>query len=197
MFVRAVELDPDFARALAGIAECDINLYMHCGLTVAFDGILATTERSIALEPSLAGAHAARGVALAATGQFSEAERSFRQAIKVDPDHAGAHYVYARACIAQGRREEAASLLRRAADLAPADVGYLNLLSVLYAGLGRDADVRATARESLARCQRQLEAKPKSASLPTPAPWRWRTSASTSAPWNGRGALSPSSPTTT
>ena len=163
MFVRATELDPDFARALAGIAECDINLYMHCGVTVALDGLLATTARAVALEPSLAGAHAARGVALAASGQGVEAERSFQQAIDVDPDHAGAHYVYARACIAQGRSAEAAELLRRAADLAPADVGYLNLLSGLYAGLGRDADVKATARESLSRCQRQLAVKPESA----------------------------------
>ena len=29
MFVRAVDLDPNFARALAGIAECDCDLYMH------------------------------------------------------------------------------------------------------------------------------------------------------------------------
>jgi adenylate cyclase len=37
------------------------------------------------------------------------------------------------------------------------------MLSVLYVSLGRQADVLAAARESLARCQRQLEAKPESA----------------------------------
>ena len=89
--------------------------------------------------------------------------RSFQQAIAVGPDHAGAHYVYARACIAQGRSAQAAELLRRAADLAPDDVGYLNLLSGLYSGLGRDGDIRATALETLARCQRRLAVKPKSA----------------------------------
>ena len=160
MFVRAAELDPKFARALAGIAECDINLYMHAGVTIDFDALLATTDRAVALEPTLAGAHAARGVALAATGRPVEAEHSFRQAIEVDPDHAGAHYVYARACIAQGRREQAAELLRRAADLAPADVGYLNLLSVLHAGLGTACRRHGHGAGVLARCQRLLEAKP-------------------------------------
>ncbi len=163
MFVRATELDPDFARALAGIAECDINLYMHCGVSVDLDGILTTTARAIAMEPSLAVAHAARGVALAAIGQLAEAEHAFQQAIAADPDHAGAHYVYARACIAQGRSAEAMELLRRAADLAPGDVGYLNLLSGIHAGLDRKSDVRATALEALARCERQLAVKPESA----------------------------------
>ena len=67
MFRRAAELDRDFARALAGIAECDCGLYMHCGVPVAFADVLATAERAVALEPSLASAHAARGVALLAT----------------------------------------------------------------------------------------------------------------------------------
>ena len=163
MFARAVELDPDFARALAGHAECDINLYLHCGVSVALDEVLVTASRAVELEPSLAGAHAARGVVLGATDRPEEAERAFREALKADPDHAGARYLYARACIAQGRHGDATRLLREAADLAPADVGYLNLLSVLHGGLGREADVVATARESLARCERQLQAKPESA----------------------------------
>ena len=52
MFCRAAELDPDFARALAGIAECDCGLYMHCGVPVEFDAVLATAERAVALEPT-------------------------------------------------------------------------------------------------------------------------------------------------
>jgi adenylate cyclase len=160
MFVRAAELDPDFARALAGIAECDCGLYMHCGASVAFDAVLATTERAVALEPSLASAHAARGIALLATGQPAEAERAFERAIAVDPGHAGAHYAYGRACAVQGRREQAASLLRRAADLAPEDVGFLSTLFAVYNGLGRTADTMATAREAVARCERQLDRHP-------------------------------------
>ena len=54
MFARAVDLDPHFARALAGIAECDCNLYLLFGASVSFDDILATTARAAELEPSLA-----------------------------------------------------------------------------------------------------------------------------------------------
>ena len=162
MFGRAAELDPDFARALAGIGECDCSLYMHCGLPVSFDAILATTARALELEPTLAGAHAVHGFALLMTGRHDEAESSFRRAITVDPGHPGAHYAFARACVQLGRREEAAGLLRRAADLAPGDVGYLNTLAALYRALGRTAEAEQTAREALARSERRLADQPAS-----------------------------------
>jgi adenylate cyclase len=125
MFVRAVELDPNFARALAGIAECDCDLYMHFDGQVSFDDVLATTERALQLEPDLASAHASRGVALLATDRAEEAERSFQHAIAAEPDYAMAHYFYGRACVLLGRKQEAVRLLRRAADLAPDDVGLI------------------------------------------------------------------------
>ena len=160
MFSRAAELDSDFARALAAIVECDCGLYMHCGAPVAFDAVLATAERAVALEPSLASAHAARGVALLATARPDEAVRAFEQAIAVDPGHAGAHYAYARACVELGRGEQAARLLRRAADLAPEDVGYLSTLYAVLNGLRRPDEAMATAREAVARCERQLARHP-------------------------------------
>ena len=89
-----------------------------------------------------------------------EAVRSFEQAIAVDPGHAGAHYAYARACVELGRGEQAARLLRRAADLAPEDVGYLSTLYAVLNGLGRPDEAMATAREAVARCERQLARHP-------------------------------------
>jgi adenylate cyclase len=160
MFARAAELDPGFARALAGIGECDCNLYMHCGLPVSFDAMLSVTGRAIALEPTLATAHAVHGFGLLMTSKPEEAELSLRRAITVDPGHPGAHYVYARACVQLGRAEEAAGLLRRAADLAPGDVGYLHTLAALYRALGRGPEAERAAREALARAERRLADQP-------------------------------------
>ena len=103
MFVRAVDLDPTFARALAGIAECDCLIYMILGGRLSFDEVLAVTERALQLEPDLAGAHASRGVALLATDRAEEAERSFQHAIADEPDHAMAHFFYGRVCVLLGR----------------------------------------------------------------------------------------------
>ena len=160
MFVRAATLDPKFARALAGVADCDCGLYMHCGAVVAFDEVLDFAARAAALEPTLASAHAARGVALLATGDPLEAKRSFERALAAGPDDAQAHYLYGRACVEWGLREEAARLFRRAADLDPYDVGYLNTLLTMYLGLGWTAEAEATAREFLARCEREFALHP-------------------------------------
>ena len=162
LFARAVDLDPDFARALTGIAECDCYLDMHGAAPASFAAILELTGRALAIEPTLAGAQALRGFALMATGDAAAAELCFRQAIALESGHPGIHYAYARACVQLGRKEEAVSLLRRAADLAPGDVGYLNTLAALYRSLGRGAEAEVAARESLARSERRLAEHPAS-----------------------------------
>jgi adenylate cyclase len=162
MFRRAAALDPDFARALAGIAECACNLYLHCAVPVAFAEILDLTGRALAIEPTLAAAQTHRGVALLATGDPAAAEAAFERAIALEPGHPGAHYGYARACVQLGRLDEAVGRLRRAADLAPGDVGYLNTLAALLRALGRREEAELAAREALARCERRLAEQPAS-----------------------------------
>ena len=122
------DLDPDFARALAGIAECDCDLYMHFGEPASFDDVLAVTERALQLEPDLASAHASRGVALLATGRAEEAERSFQQPSRPSPTMPWRTTSMAAPAFELGRMQEAVRLLRRAADLAPDDVGFLSPL---------------------------------------------------------------------
>src|SRR5262245_42173969 len=124
LFTRAVELDPNFARALAGIAECDCDLYLHFGAQLSVDDVLVTAERARQLEPDLVSAHASRGVALLASDRAEEAERSFQRAIAAEVDYATAHYFYGRTRAILGPKQEAAELIRRAADLAPDDVGF-------------------------------------------------------------------------
>ena len=64
MFGKAVELDPAYARAYAGIADCDSFLFLHYHLDVSIEAILATSAQALALDEDLAEAHASRGLAL-------------------------------------------------------------------------------------------------------------------------------------
>ena len=65
MFAEAVELDPLYARAYAGIADCDSFLFLHYHVeNVAIEDILNTSAKALALEGGLAEAHASRGLAL-------------------------------------------------------------------------------------------------------------------------------------
>ena len=78
MFAKAVELDPRYARAYAGIADCDSFLYLQSTERIAIARILETSAKAIALDDNLAEAHASRGFALSLGQRFDEAVAEFK-----------------------------------------------------------------------------------------------------------------------
>ncbi len=156
MFAKAVELDPLYARAYAGLADCDSFLFLHYNADVATDDILAASAKALDLEGGLAEAHASRGLALSLRERYPEAVAEFDQAIACDSNLFEAHYFYARACFAQGRLEEAARLFLRAAELKPDDFQALLVLTGVYRSLGREQEMRWAAREGIERAEREL-----------------------------------------
>jgi adenylate cyclase len=166
MFAKAVELDPLYARAYAGIADCDSFLFLHYNVNVAIDSILATSAKALALEDGLAEAHASRGLALSLGQRYDEAMAEFEQSIALDPTSFEAHYFYARACFAQGKLERAAALFERAAEIKPDDYQSLCLLIHIYRSLGRDQDKVAAAQRGIERAEKELTVHPEN---PRPA----------------------------
>jgi adenylate cyclase len=156
MFAKAVELDPLYARAYAGLADCDSFLFLHYNADVSTDDILAASAKALDLEGGLAEAHASRGLALSLRERYQEALAEFDQAIACDPNLFEAHYFYARACFAQGKLEEAARLFQRAAELKPDDCQALLVLTGVYRSLGREHEMRRAAREGIERAEREL-----------------------------------------
>ena len=162
LFVQAVDRDREFARALAGIAECDACLALHHGEPLPNEATLAAAERALKLEPNLASAHVARGLALVAHGRLDEAERAYGRAIALEPEHFEAHYAYARVCFQLGRKDAAARLFRRAAALRPSDMFSLLILLGIENGLGQVDQGLSTARLLLGRAEQELERQPES-----------------------------------
>lgn len=160
MFTRAMELDSSYARAYAGIADCDSYLYMTYHMDVPIDGILATAEKALALDPNLPEAHAARGVALAAGKRYEEAEAEFEKAISLNPNSLEGHTFYARACFAQGKIELAGILFERAAEIEPNDYQAPLLLIQIYRSLGREQDRKRVARRGVELAERELTRHP-------------------------------------
>src|SRR2546428_14080593 len=72
MFAKAVELDPAYARAYAGIADCDSFLFLHYSAPVEIKGIFETSAKALALESGLAGAHASQALALSLEQRYAE-----------------------------------------------------------------------------------------------------------------------------
>src|SRR4051812_46980290 len=115
MFNRAVALDPEFAIAHAGLADCCSYLYLYWEPTV--DNLRladSASRRAILLNPELAEAQVSRALTLSTLRNYEEAEAVFRIAIDIDPNLFEAYYFYARAFLAQGKYAEAIAPLQSA-----------------------------------------------------------------------------------
>jgi adenylate cyclase len=156
MFVKATALDPSYARAYAGIADCDTFLYLRTTEPISFEAILAMSDKALALDNGLADAYASRGAALSAVKRYAEAEIEFEKAISLDPNSFEAHYFYARACVFQGKIEQATALFERAAAIKPDDYASVCILVQFYNSLGRKPDAKEAARKGAKLAERQL-----------------------------------------
>jgi adenylate cyclase len=110
IFSQAIEIDPHYARAYAGIAECHSYLRLYFGKgDEALDAADQASTRALELDPDLPDAHAARGMVLLLRREFEAAERHLRRAIELDPSQYEPHYISARLCFSTGRMQEAAA----------------------------------------------------------------------------------------
>ncbi|HKP27480.1 MAG TPA: winged helix-turn-helix domain-containing protein, partial [Dongiaceae bacterium] len=86
MFEKAVAIDRRYARAYAAIANCDSYLLCMGDPATSFETILAQCALALELEPDLADAHAAKGLALFTAGRAAEAEAALDRAMTLAPD---------------------------------------------------------------------------------------------------------------
>ncbi|MGH6887103.1 MAG: tetratricopeptide repeat protein, partial [Geminicoccales bacterium] len=157
LFAKAIEIDPNYARAYAGAAICDSYLTMSSS-DASFENTLAMISRALELEPNLAEAYAVKGLVLFAVGRYDEAAGEFEHALTLGPELFEAHYFYARNCRLQGRHGEAAALFAQAAELRPNDFRSIGLLAEQYKTLGRRDEFLSAARRCLERLAVELAA---------------------------------------
>jgi TolB-like protein/Tfp pilus assembly protein PilF len=161
MYARAVDIDPGYSRAYAGMAICD-SYVAASGPGASFDSALGNSARALALEPNLAEAYAAKGLALYAAVRFDEAAVELDRAIALDPGLFEAHFFQGRNRRNQGRRAEAVALFARAAELRPNDFRSLGLYAWECKALGRE-EFAAAFRRCLLRVEAEIEAHPDNA----------------------------------
>ncbi len=164
MFARAIEIDPTYARAYAGLADCLCYLYEHGEASP--DTLRQADEASrkaLELGPRLAEAHVSRGSLAALRKDYAEAHRAFEAARRLEAGLFEAWWFDARAYFAEGRLAEAAPLLEQATRLRPDFYETPNFLACVYAGLGRDADAQASYRLALQAAQAHLGLHPEDA----------------------------------
>jgi serine/threonine protein kinase/Flp pilus assembly protein TadD len=161
LFTRAIEIDPGYARAYAGVSDCYSYLYMYWDASEA--NLLAADDASrkaLLLDPALAEAHVSRGLAISLSKRYDEAELEFQTAMRLDPHLFEAYYFYARACFQQGKLEEAANLFEKASQVKPEDYQSPASLGMVYMGLNRQEDALNAYRRAWQVAEKHLELHP-------------------------------------
>jgi len=119
---QAIDQDPNYALAFAGLADCYalLNVYGGAQLKEAFPRAEAAAEQALALDDSLAEAHTTRAyVEYYYKRNLAEAEREFQRALELNPNYATANQWYAEYLMYMGRFEESAAKFKRAQKLDP------------------------------------------------------------------------------
>ncbi|HEX5756777.1 MAG TPA: tetratricopeptide repeat protein, partial [Arenimonas sp.] len=152
LFRRAVELDPDFARAWSGLADTYLlqadygNRPMDEAIALAEPAVV----QAVNLQPQLGEAWASLGLLRMNVGQTAAAQRSLEDAMRLDPRYEMAPMwlasVYARA----GQPERQREVLLRALELNPLEPVINVNLAGLLAGSGRIDEARAQLQRVLA-----------------------------------------------
>ena len=161
MFNRAIEIDPQYARAYAGVADSCSLLYTYFDAR-EFNLRQAdiASHKALELEPDLAEAHVARGLAVSLSKRFKEAEAEFETAMRLDPKLFEAPYWFGRALLAEGRFEEAVKMFERASALRPEDFQAPNFLAQAYSALGMQDEETTVIRRSIKLMEDRLELNP-------------------------------------
>jgi DNA-binding winged helix-turn-helix (wHTH) protein/TolB-like protein/Tfp pilus assembly protein PilF len=124
-FEQAIDVDPSFAAAYAGIADCYSSLgwFMILPPNEAYPKAKVAALKALEMDNELAEAHASIAwVALNYDWNFAAAEQAFKRAIEREPNYATAHQWYAFNLMAMGRFNEAVAESKRASEIDPASL---------------------------------------------------------------------------
>jgi TolB-like protein/Tfp pilus assembly protein PilF len=137
-FQQAADIDPNYALAYSGLADCYVVLGDYTGApeTDTVPKAQAYAKRALALDGSLVEAQASLAFSYQQVWQWAEAEREYKRAIELDPNYATAHHWYNVLLMETGRFNEGLAEIKRAQELDPLSpiIGYQLALTHLAEG---------------------------------------------------------------
>lgn len=161
MFEKAIELDPEYALAWAGAADCHSWRCMwYAGSSESQQIADQCSLEALKLAPGLAQAHASRSYALSINGKYAEAEREFKAAIELDPQLYEAYYYAGRSYFAEGKLLEAVEAFKKALAIRPDDVTAASMTSNSLRAMGEGSEYESACRHSIKIAEKHLELNP-------------------------------------
>ena len=150
-FQKAIDLDPKYALAYAGLADVHSLVPVYAG-TAPQDDVpkaLAAARKAVELDDRLAESHTSLGNALVSSVQLKAAEAEFRRALELNPNYATARQWLAECLFGQGRFSESLAENERAHELDPLSLIINASYASSLAGAGRYEEAVQQARKTL------------------------------------------------
>lgn len=149
-FASAIQLDPQFARAYAGLGTA-LALLTYFGDSQPPDRPARSRDAALTalrLDSTNAEAHVALGILALTQHRWQDAEQSLRQAIAAEPGLSDAHFHLGRALIYQGRLADGVKSIEVARGLEPFSPVYTVWLGHTLAWVGRREQALAETRRA-------------------------------------------------
>jgi TolB-like protein/class 3 adenylate cyclase/Flp pilus assembly protein TadD len=151
-FEKALEQDPEYALAWAGIADTYslMGEYTNISRRDLYVSQMNAIHKALELDPRLAEAHVSLGISLMLNDwDWVGAEREFKLGIELNPNYATGHHWYAELLLFLGKTEEAFKEISIAVDIDPISQGILKDKGIFYYYTGQHDDAIKTAMTTL------------------------------------------------
>lgn len=133
-FQQAVQEDPNFAAAYAGLADC---YWVGWGAPTDYALAERYARKATSLQPDLAEGHASLGIILFNNHRIAEAEKALQRAIELNPNYATAHHFYSVYLMSAGLLSDALAENDRARQLDPFSVAVNTLRTTMLTDSGK------------------------------------------------------------
>jgi TolB-like protein/Tfp pilus assembly protein PilF/predicted Ser/Thr protein kinase len=133
-FNQAIEKDPGYAMAYVGLASYYVAApdYEPLRRTETAPRAIAAAEKALAIDDTLADAHAAIGSASQDLWDWERVEREFKRSLEINPNEVIAHQWYGLYLSSTGRSDQALAHFKQAVELDPLNLTAQTNLATGY-----------------------------------------------------------------
>jgi serine/threonine protein kinase len=151
-FQQAIDKDPSYAAAYAGLADANglLGYFVPSTREAVFAKARAASAHALSLDDRSAEAHLALAIVHWLSLEFSAAEPEYQRAAELNPNFQNAPEAYSNFLVSMGRFSEAMEQARRGLELDPLSL-YSNIQVAGVFAAQRDCD------KAIAQAQRTLE----------------------------------------
>jgi len=142
LFEKAIQLDPSFAKAYVGVAECHQSLANsgHEPYDVSLSTVKSSLERAINLDPDLAEAHRSLSEMFYNMDDLLNSETEAKRALELNPSLPDCYSQLSELAADKGEPEEMVRQIETAYRLDPIRPRFIWLLGTAYLYTGREED---------------------------------------------------------